>query len=75
MYKKALAIDEEVGMREETAKAFVSLGKLYVTRGDLKAAEDMYNKALLIFMSLGNNAMVKEIAARIEELKGSRGGT
>jgi len=72
MYKKSLAVNEELGRKEGMANAYGNLGVLYATRGDLKGAEEMHKKSLAIFISLGNKIMVRKVGSLIEELKKSK---
>ncbi len=68
MYKKSLAIDEELGLKEGMASNYGNLGNVYKTRGDLKAAEEMYEKSLAIFTSIGNKIMIRKVRSSIKQL-------
>ncbi|NLI55856.1 tetratricopeptide repeat protein [bacterium] len=72
MYKKSLAINEELGRKEGMANDYGNLGILYETCGDLKAAEEMYKKSLAIFTTFGNKDMIKKIKSLMEELENLR---
>ena len=56
------------------ANQYGNLGNLYKTRGDFKAAEEMYSKSLAIFTLIGNKAMIRQIRSRAKELNNLRKG-
>jgi tetratricopeptide (TPR) repeat protein len=53
-YRKVLALGEETGDRSFMARAYGSLGTVYLMRGDLAQAEALYRKALELQEALGN---------------------
>ncbi len=65
-------IGRRTGNKISVAVAYGNLGNLYLTRGDLKATEEMYRKSLAIFTSIGNDAMIRKIGALIEELRNQK---
>ncbi|MGE4506091.1 MAG: tetratricopeptide repeat protein, partial [Desulfovibrionaceae bacterium] len=52
-YRKALVLDEELGLKEGIATVFSILGILRQMRGDLAGAEEYYHKSLAIDDELG----------------------
>lgn len=52
-FKKALAIDEKVGLQEGVATGYSALGSIEVTRGNLDTAEEYFKKSLAINEKLG----------------------
>ena len=49
-----------------------NLGIVYQTRGDLDRAEEMYEKSLELFTSIGSKPMIEKVESLIAALK--RGG-
>ncbi len=68
MYRKSLAIDEELGRKEGMASDYGNLGNLYRIRGDLDTAEDMYRKSLALFTALGSPPMIAKLTSWLEDL-------
>jgi len=54
MYRKSLALDEELGYDEGIAIQYGNLGDVYRARGEINAAEEMYRKALALNEELGS---------------------
>ena len=53
-YRKALAINETLGHKENMAIDYGNLGTLYKTRGEIDKAEGMYQKSLELFKIIGS---------------------
>ena len=53
MYREALEITKQLGLREGMANQYGNLGNVYFTRGDLDQAEQMHKKSLEINRELG----------------------
>ena len=53
MYRKALAIDEDLGRKEGMASDYGNLGGLYADKSEFDRAEEMYQKSLALFRELG----------------------
>ncbi|GAG77412.1 unnamed protein product, partial [marine sediment metagenome] len=49
-----------------------NLGMVYKIRGDLKAAEEMYKKALAIFTSIGNKMMIEKVKPLLDQLRDNK---
>ncbi len=53
MYRKALALNEELGRKDGMAKQYGNLGAVYQTRNALDQAEEMHKKALALYEEVG----------------------
>jgi tetratricopeptide (TPR) repeat protein len=64
MYKKSLAINEQLGRKEGMASAYGSLGILYLKRGDLDAARSNSTCSRDLYAEIG----MPHMAARCQTL-------
>jgi len=73
MYRKALAVNEELGRKEGMASQYGNLGILYETRGDLDRAEEMLKRARSIYISIGAGGKnLQNVEENISRIKAAR---
>jgi tetratricopeptide (TPR) repeat protein len=72
-YRRALAIQEELGDRPSMAKTYHNLGNVAYLRGDLDAAEGWYRRALAIQEELGERHGVGRNYGRLAGIAAARG--
>lgn len=68
LFVKSLNINKELGLIDGMAKQYFNLGNLYKTRRDFKVSKEMFNKSLSLFITMGNNTMIRKIILLIERL-------
>lgn len=68
MHLKSLEIEEFLGHTEGMASDYGNLGGVYAERGDLKAAREHWEKAQLLYRSMGVEGKAEEMARQIEAL-------
>ncbi|MEA3281920.1 MAG: tetratricopeptide repeat protein [Euryarchaeota archaeon] len=71
-FLQVVEIGAETGDDSLVAIAYGNLGIVYKTRGDLDRAEEMYEKSLELFTSIGSRLMVEKVKSLIVALR--RGG-
>ena len=67
MYRKALALSEELGHKEGMASLCLNLGALYEGKGDMAAACAYLRKARDLWHEIGNPRKVRQSGVRLYE--------
>jgi tetratricopeptide (TPR) repeat protein len=69
-YRKVAELGESSNDPALLAVAYGNLGIVYEIRGDLDQTVAMYNKALVLFQTVGATAQVKQVQGFLDKLKG-----
>ena len=67
-YRRAAALDREVGNRFDLARALAHLGDIYHATGDPAAARNSWAEALAIFQDLHHRPAAVEVRAKLRDL-------
>ena len=73
MYRKSLAIEEDLGRKEGMASDYGNLGILYADKGELDQAEEMYQKSLTLFRELGAADRIAQVERLLRKIGGGKG--
>ncbi len=73
MYRKVLKMEETLGRRESTAKAYCNLGLIFRARGELDEAERMVRKSLAIEEKLGRRQELSALYCALGTVCQARG--